>query len=236
MAKARTLAGRAASPRIFGCGRWRRPKGSSATSLSRATSWSIRVAAGSRPPSPVATSAYGFVGCHIDKGCVLQGQARLEQLAAQAINDKPAAQSGDLTPRRFVQLNGHEILADCTLEDDRPTPQLPAEDRAANNSWHAADVLSFFSGAMGLDLGLENAGFSVRLMSEIDKDAVETIKANRPDIPVIGNIHGYTAAQTGRQQAPGTRKSPWSSAGRRARRSAAPASGRVSTTFAGSPC
>ncbi len=56
-------------------------------------------------------------------------------------------------------------------------------------------ALSFFSGAMGLDLGLELAGFSLRLASETDKDAAATIRGNRPDIPLIGDIHEYTAAQ-----------------------------------------
>ena len=46
-------------------------------------------------------------------------------------------------------------------------------------------VVSLFSGAMGLDLGLEAAGFEVVLAVECDAQAVETIKQNRPDLPVI---------------------------------------------------
>lgn len=46
-------------------------------------------------------------------------------------------------------------------------------------------VISLFSGAMGLDLGLEQAGFEVVLAVECDSQAVATIKANRPDLPVI---------------------------------------------------
>ena len=91
-------------------------------------------------------------------------------------------------------MDENETLPGCTSESDRPAPQLPAEDWAAGSS-HAPNVLSLFSGAGGLDSGLEFVGLSPCLMSEIDKDALETIKANRPDIPVIGNIHGYTAAQ-----------------------------------------
>ena len=48
---------------------------------------------------------------------------------------------------------------------------------------------------MGLDLGLEAAGFSVRLASEIDEDAAATVRKNRPDIPLIGDIHQYAAVQ-----------------------------------------
>ena len=39
--------------------------------------------------------------------------------------------------------------------------------------------LSFFSGALGLDIGLEQAGIKSVLACEIDKNARETIKTNR---------------------------------------------------------
>ena len=51
--------------------------------------------------------------------------------------------------------------------------------------------LSFFSGALGLDLGLEQAGFKSVLACEIDKDARETIIANRPDLTVIDDINKF---------------------------------------------
>lgn len=38
---------------------------------------------------------------------------------------------------------------------------------------------------MGLDLGLEAAGFQTRVVVEINKAAIETIKLNRPDLPYI---------------------------------------------------
>ncbi len=53
--------------------------------------------------------------------------------------------------------------------------------------------LSFFSGALGLDLGLERAGFTTLSTSEIDKSAQKTIQANRPNVPVLGDIRDYTA-------------------------------------------
>lgn len=46
-------------------------------------------------------------------------------------------------------------------------------------------VISLFSGAMGLDLGLEKAGFRVQVAVECDRFAAETIRRNRPDITVI---------------------------------------------------
>jgi len=46
-------------------------------------------------------------------------------------------------------------------------------------------VISLFSGAMGLDLGLEQAGFETRVAVECDKYAAATIRANRPNIAVL---------------------------------------------------
>ncbi|WP_348522116.1 DNA cytosine methyltransferase [Corynebacterium guaraldiae] len=45
--------------------------------------------------------------------------------------------------------------------------------------------LSLFSGAMGLDLGVERAGFESRVAVEIDQEAVRTIRHNRPNLPVV---------------------------------------------------
>jgi DNA (cytosine-5)-methyltransferase 1 len=46
-------------------------------------------------------------------------------------------------------------------------------------------LISLFSGAMGLDLGLEKAGFRTVCCVENNKNAVATIKYNRPDIKVF---------------------------------------------------
>ncbi len=54
-------------------------------------------------------------------------------------------------------------------------------------------ALSFFSGAMGLDQGLEKAGIHVLLACEIDKTCRRTIMANRPDIALLGDIWKYDA-------------------------------------------
>jgi DNA (cytosine-5)-methyltransferase 1 len=54
-------------------------------------------------------------------------------------------------------------------------------------------ALSFFSGAMGLDQGLEQAGIHLLLACESDKACRRTISANRPDIALIGDIWEYDA-------------------------------------------
>lgn len=55
-------------------------------------------------------------------------------------------------------------------------------------------ALSFFSGAMGLDLGLEKAGIHVLLACEIDKHCRKTIEINRPDLALLSDIWAYSSA------------------------------------------
>jgi DNA (cytosine-5)-methyltransferase 1 len=56
-------------------------------------------------------------------------------------------------------------------------------------------ALSFFSGCMGLDLGLESEGIEVILACEVDKAARKTIETNKPDIALIGDIRNYSASE-----------------------------------------
>ncbi len=68
-------------------------------------------------------------------------------------------------------------------------------DRKRENSVHTGvKALSFFSGAMGLDLGFEKAGIEISLACEVDKRCRQTILANRPDIGLIGDITLYSAS------------------------------------------
>ena len=46
-------------------------------------------------------------------------------------------------------------------------------------------VVSLFTGAMGLDLGLERSGFQTAVSVECDPAAVATIRTNRPELAVI---------------------------------------------------
>jgi DNA (cytosine-5)-methyltransferase 1 len=49
----------------------------------------------------------------------------------------------------------------------------------------APGFISLFSGAMGLDLGIESSGFNPLGCLELDPKACQTIRTNRPELPVI---------------------------------------------------
>lgn len=73
------------------------------------------------------------------------------------------------------------------------TSVIPASTMASRKGHLKA--LSFFSGAMGLDLGLEHAGIDTVLACESDRWARQTISTNRPDLPVLGDIWRYEASE-----------------------------------------
>jgi len=54
-------------------------------------------------------------------------------------------------------------------------------------------ALSFFSGAMGLDIGMAQGGIDALLACESDKACRITIDKNRPEIALIGDINNYAA-------------------------------------------
>jgi DNA (cytosine-5)-methyltransferase 1 len=54
------------------------------------------------------------------------------------------------------------------------------------------NTLSFFSGALGLDIGLEKEGFNILLACEIDKASRNTISLNKPKLGLIGDLRNYS--------------------------------------------
>lgn len=76
------------------------------------------------------------------------------------------------------------------------TAHMLAHDHPAQQRQSGKPIaLSFFSGAMGLDLGLEKAGFDIRLACESDKYCRQTIALNRPDTALLGDINSCSAEQ-----------------------------------------
>lgn len=55
-------------------------------------------------------------------------------------------------------------------------------------------ALSFFSGAMGLDIGMKNGGIEALLACEFDKACRMTIQKNNPNIGLIGDINKFNAS------------------------------------------
>lgn len=53
-------------------------------------------------------------------------------------------------------------------------------------------AISFFSGAGGLDMGIQQAGFDIKLTVEIEKTYCDTLKTNHPELNVVqGDIMTY---------------------------------------------
>lgn len=73
--------------------------------------------------------------------------------------------------------------------------QLAEDHPVYSAGGHKPLALSFFSGAMGLDLGIERAGFDIRLACEVDKYCRQTIALNKPDMALIGDINDYSAEE-----------------------------------------
>ena len=76
------------------------------------------------------------------------------------------------------------------------TSHMIVEDHAAyavqKDTNNKPIALSFFSGAMGLDIGIEKAGFDVRLACEIDKYCRQTIALNKPNMALLSDINDYS--------------------------------------------
>jgi DNA (cytosine-5)-methyltransferase 1 len=76
------------------------------------------------------------------------------------------------------------------------TAHTVAEDHPAYNINNSKPIaLSFFSGAMGLDLGIEKSGFDVRLACEVDKFCRQTIALNKPNTALLTDINEYSSSE-----------------------------------------
>ena len=102
--------------------------------------------------------------------------------------------NGDLAGEK---LGSSWAVRESAVEAYQTGRELPAEPIADHPACAkkpgAIKALSFFSGAMGLDLGLERAGIDVLLACEQDKACRATIQANRPDMALLGDINALDA-------------------------------------------
>ena len=83
-------------------------------------------------------------------------------------------------------INRYGLRTAHTIAEDHPAYNV-------NEKSKKPIALSFFSGAMGLDLGIEKSGFDVRLACEVDKYCRQTITLNKPDTALLTDINEYSA-------------------------------------------
>ena len=131
-------------------------------------------------------------------------------MAGTFLSVKDSAERLKISPQRVRTLCREELLnakkvgsswiiEEKSLQDyGLKTAHIVAEDHAAyryikTQPEQKLTALSFFSGAMGLDLGVEKAGFKVKLACEVDKFCRQTIMLNRPDTALLGDINSYCA-------------------------------------------
>lgn len=87
------------------------------------------------------------------------------------------------------------VLRDDSLEkylaDNNLVPE-PKDHPCLMDGSQDITALSFFSGALGLDLGMEQAGIKPILLCENDRKCRMTIQSERPDAALIGDINEYS--------------------------------------------
>lgn len=131
-----------------------------------------------------------------------------ENMSGSLTNIKTAAHKLGLTPQqvrnlcRKGKLPGEKVGASWILQEEDIESYIAttncgfAEDKAifsVEKKQTKPIALSFFSGAMGMDIGLESAGFEVLLACEVDNACRKTIQRNKPNIALIGDIRNYSA-------------------------------------------
>lgn len=80
-----------------------------------------------------------------------------------------------------------------TYVDNYPVVIEPNDHERLSDGVPDIVALSFFSGAMGLDIGMKNVGISALLACEFNKFCRMTIAANEPEIALMGDINDYSA-------------------------------------------
>lgn len=90
-----------------------------------------------------------------------------------------------------VIAGGHKLIDSASLESYLSSNNLvaaPEDHPLVEEPSNSPIALSFFSGALGLDLGMEMAGIKSRLYCEFDRKCRMTIAANRPNPALLGDI------------------------------------------------
>lgn len=104
--------------------------------------------------------------------------------------------SGEISGERISSrwLIAADSVQDYCIQGEDTSLNIPDHGRCSFSQIELK-ALSFFSGCMGLDLGLEREGIKVLLACEVDAAARKTIELNRSDMALIGDIRNYSAAE-----------------------------------------
>lgn len=121
---------------------------------------------------------------------IIKEAASQLQISEQRV--RTLCRSGDIDARKIgnswvinsVSLKKYGLKTAHQVAEDHPVYKVDKKKPVA---------LSFFSGAMGLDLGVEKAGFDIRLACEIDKYCRQTIALNKPNAALLTDINEYSA-------------------------------------------
>ena len=119
--------------------------------------------------------------------------SKLLKISKQRIRE--LCRSGELEAKKIS--NSWLIDSDSASHYGLQTSHVIAEDHPTYSvRKHKLPIaLSFFSGAMGLDIGIEKAGFDIKLACENDKYCRQTIALNKPNMALIGDINNYSSKE-----------------------------------------
>ncbi|MCI2183252.1 MAG: DNA cytosine methyltransferase [Olsenella sp.] len=102
------------------------------------------------------------------------------------------ARAGDLVSTRVGNRNLFDENGLDVFMEERNLSPAPDDHPRHTTDEQSVTAVSFFSGALGLDLGLEQAGIRAQLMCESDTRCRMTIDSNRPDVGLLGDINKVT--------------------------------------------
>lgn len=106
---------------------------------------------------------------------------RTELKEASGISFNVLARLGKNEPVSFESIEKICFTLNCKIEDVLEIQKVEPVQRSSE----VFTTIELFAGAGGLALGIEKAGFETLGLIEIDKDAAESLKTNRPKWRVI---------------------------------------------------
>ena len=124
---------------------------------------------------------------------LMTGQQAADWLGVSQSVVTRLANSGKLP---HVQVGARRVFAKTDLQkylEEANLTRNPEDKRRTGPPPSGLTGLSFFSGAGGLDIGLERAGIPSLLYCESNKECRMTLNANRPSAGLVGDIQNLTA-------------------------------------------